>query len=130
MTTVKCGLVSHRKCLDSLSIRCGRKRLPRKLPIFGVELGQHLSETYAMVPFIICKCVDEIDLRGRHVKGIYRVSGVKSKVDRLALAFENGFDLVDLSEVHPNVIANVLKVYLRTLPEPLLTFRLYPDFLE
>ncbi|KAJ8887837.1 hypothetical protein PR048_014055 [Dryococelus australis] len=60
--------------------------------------------------------------------GIYRVSGVKSRVEKLCQAFENGADLVDLSDMHPNVVASVLKLYLRQLPEPLLTFRLYPEF--
>lgn len=63
-------------------------------------------------------------------QGIYRVSGVKSRVEKLCQAFENGAHLVDLSDQHPNVIANVLKLYLRQLPEPLLTFRLYPEFIR
>ena len=45
-------------------------------------------------------------------------------------SFENGADLVDLTGTHPNVIANVLKLYLRQLPEPLLTSKLYPDFIR
>lgn len=63
-------------------------------------------------------------------QGLYRVSGVKSKVEKLCQSFENGADLVDLTDVHPNVIANVLKLYLRQLPEALLTSRLYPDFIR
>jgi hypothetical protein len=63
-------------------------------------------------------------------KGLYRVSGVKSKVEKLCQSFENGADLVDLTDIHPNVVANVLKLYLRQLPEALLTSRLYPDFIR
>lgn len=37
---------------------------------------------------------------------------------------------MDLNEVNANVIANVLKLYLRELPEPLLTFKLYSRFIE
>lgn len=82
------------------------------------------------IPSIVAKCIMEIDARGVEIKGLYRVSGVKSKVEKLCQAFENGADLVDLSDVHPNVIANVLKLYFRQLPEPLLTFRLYQDFIK
>ena len=64
------------------------------------------------------------------MQGIYRVSGVKSRVEKLCQAFENGAHLVDLTDVHPNVIANVLKLYLRQLPEPLLCFRLYSEFVR
>ena len=63
-------------------------------------------------------------------QGIYRVSGLKSRVEKLCQAFENGAQLVDLTDQHPNVIANVLKLYLRQLPEPLLTFRLYSEFIK
>jgi len=35
---------------------------------FGVDLGQHLSETAALVPHIVCKCIDEIDSRGKLIK--------------------------------------------------------------
>lgn len=58
------------------------------------------------------------------------MSGVKSKVEKLCQAFENGAELVDLTDIHPNVIANVLKLYLRQLPEPLLTFCLYNEFVR
>ena len=37
---------------------------------------------------------------------------------------------VDLEAENPNVISNVLKLYLRQLPEPLLTFKLYPNFIN
>lgn len=58
------------------------------------------------------------------------MSGVKSKVEKLCQSFENGADLVDLTDIHPNVVANVLKLYLRQLPEALLTSKLYPDFIR
>ena len=48
-----------------------------------------------------------------HVQGIYRVSGVKSKVESLCQEFEVDESSVELSDHHPNVIANVLKLYLR-----------------
>ncbi|KAK7007482.1 Rho GTPase-activating protein 29 [Halocaridina rubra] len=126
----ECGLGCHKKCLETLAIQCGHKRLPRKMTTFGVDLAQHLSETNTPVPHLVLKCVAEIDARGTKIKGIYRVSGVKSRVEKLCQAFENGAHLVDLTDQHPNVIANVLKLYLRQLPEPLLTFRLYPEFIR
>ncbi|XP_076321637.1 rho GTPase-activating protein 45-like isoform X2 [Tachypleus tridentatus] len=126
----ECGLASHKKCLELLPIQCGHKRLPRKMTTFGVELIAHSRESYEEIPHIITKCIEEIDRKGYFIKGIYRVSGVKSRVEKLCQCFENGAELVDLTEVHPNVIANVLKLYLRQLPEPLLTFRLYPDFIK
>lgn len=63
-------------------------------------------------------------------QGIYRVSGVKSTVENLCQKFENDPESVSLDSENPNVISNVLKLYLRQLPEPLLTFKLYPNFIQ
>ena len=82
------------------------------------------------VPPLVCKCVHEIESRGLKFKGIYRVSSAKPKVEKLCQTFENGAELVDLTDIHPPVIANVLKLYLRQLPEPLLTCCLYRDFIR
>nr|CAD7201464.1 unnamed protein product [Timema douglasi] len=119
----ECTLICHKKCLESLTIQCGHRKLPPKMTTFGVDLGQHLSETGALVPHIVIKCIDEIDERGILHKGIYRISGAKGKIEKLCQAFENGADLVDLGDSQINVIATVLKLYLRQLPEPLLTFK-------
>lgn len=126
----ECGLCAHKKCLEHLPLLCGHKRLPRKLPTFGVDLGHHLLEVGAQVPPIVIKCVNEIDKRAIRVEGIYRKSGVKHKIDKLGQAFESAPELVELSDIQPHVIANALKNYMRELPEPLLTFSLYNDFLQ
>ncbi|CDQ96125.1 unnamed protein product [Oncorhynchus mykiss] len=63
------------------------------------------------------------------VQGIYRVNGAKSRVEKLCQAFENGKDLVELSDLSPHDIGNVLKLYLRQLPEPLILYRYYNDFI-
>ncbi|GFY76759.1 rho GTPase-activating protein 45 [Trichonephila inaurata madagascariensis] len=127
---LECGLASHKKCLESLAIQCGRKRLPRKMTTFGVDLTTHAQESGEEIPYIVSKCITEVEDKGFCLKGIYRVSGVKSKVEKLCQSFENGAELVDLDGMHPNVVSNVLKLYLRQLPEPLLTYRLYPDFIK
>uniref|UniRef100_A0A1B6D371 Rho-GAP domain-containing protein n=1 Tax=Clastoptera arizonana TaxID=38151 RepID=A0A1B6D371_9HEMI len=97
---------------------------------FGVDLDQHLFKTGNSIPTIVCKCVEEIEKRGLLVKGIYRVSGVKSRVEKLCQEFELGGESVDLTDIHPHIIANVLKLYLRQLPQPLFTFKLYPQFMK
>lgn len=49
----------------------------------------------------------------RTLQGIYRVNGVKTRVEKLCQAFENGKELVELSQASPHDISNVLKLYLR-----------------
>uniref|UniRef100_T1J438 Rho-GAP domain-containing protein n=1 Tax=Strigamia maritima TaxID=126957 RepID=T1J438_STRMM len=127
---IECGLACHKKCVETLALQCGHKRMKPKLTTFGIDLSVHLNETNCEVPHLVTRCIDEIERRGSHIKGIYRVSGVKSKVEKLCQSFENGVELVDLSDIHPNVTANVLKLYLRQLPEPLLTYNLYLNFIQ
>ncbi|XP_042198753.1 rho GTPase-activating protein 45 isoform X2 [Callorhinchus milii] len=125
----ECNLACHRKCLETLAIQCGHKKLQRKLQLFGREFARSAQDSSDGIPFIIKKCISEIESRALHTKGIYRVNGVKTRVEKLCQAFENGKELVELSQASPHDISNVLKLYLRQLPEPLMLFRLYHDLM-
>ncbi|XP_064429765.1 rho GTPase-activating protein 45 isoform X5 [Mirounga angustirostris] len=123
----ECCLACHKKCLETLAIQCGHKKLQGRLQLFGQDFSQAARSMADGVPFIIKKCVCEIEQRALHTKGIYRVNGVKTRVEKLCQAFENGKELVELSQASPHDISNVLKLYLRQLPEPILSFRLYHE---
>lgn len=123
----QCCLACHKKCLETLAIQCGHKKLQGRLQLFGQDFSQAAHSTPDGVPFIIKKCVCEIERRALHTKGIYRVNGVKTRVEKLCQAFENGKELVELSQASPHDISNVLKLYLRQLPEPLISFRFYHE---
>uniref|UniRef100_G1N6K9 Rho GTPase-activating protein 29 n=1 Tax=Meleagris gallopavo TaxID=9103 RepID=G1N6K9_MELGA len=125
----ECSLACHKKCLETLAIQCGHKKLHGRLHLFGVEFAQAAKSVPDGIPFIIKKCTSEIESRALNVKGIYRVNGAKSRVEKLCQAFENGKDLVELSDLYAHDISNVLKLYLRQLPEPLILFRLYNEFI-
>uniref|UniRef100_A0A3B4ARM8 Rho GTPase-activating protein 29 n=1 Tax=Periophthalmus magnuspinnatus TaxID=409849 RepID=A0A3B4ARM8_9GOBI len=125
----ECSLACHKKCLETLAIQCGHKKLQGRLHLFGIDFTQAAKNSPDGVPFIIKKCTSEIENRALNLKGIYRVNGAKSRVEKLCQAFENGKDLVELSELYPHDISNVLKLYLRQLPEPLILFRYYNDFI-
>uniref|UniRef100_A0A7N8X209 Rho GTPase activating protein 45b n=1 Tax=Mastacembelus armatus TaxID=205130 RepID=A0A7N8X209_9TELE len=121
----ECFLACHKRCLETLAIQCGHKKLQGRLQLFGREFAQVASCASDGIPFIITKCISEIERRALKMKGIYRVNGVKTRVEKLCQAFENGKELVELSQCSPHDISNVLKLYLRQLPEPIMPFRLY-----
>uniref|UniRef100_A0A8B9K728 Rho GTPase-activating protein 45-like n=1 Tax=Astyanax mexicanus TaxID=7994 RepID=A0A8B9K728_ASTMX len=121
----ECFLACHKRCLETLAIQCGHKKLLGRLQLFGQEFSQVASNSSDGIPFIIKKCICEIERRALRMKGIYRVNGVKTRVEKLCQAFENGKELVELSQSSPHDISNVLKLYLRQLPEPIMPFRLY-----
>ncbi|XP_061549651.1 rho GTPase-activating protein 29-like isoform X2 [Phycodurus eques] len=125
----ECSLACHKKCLETLAIQCGHKKLQGRLQLFGINFTQASKNSADGIPFIIKKCTSEIESRALNIKGIYRVNGAKSRVEKLCQAFENGKDLVELSELSPHDISNVLKLYLRQLPEPLILYRYYNDFI-
>ncbi|KAM4051917.1 rho GTPase-activating protein 45 isoform 2-T2 [Anomaloglossus baeobatrachus] len=121
----ECSLACHKKCLETLAIQCGHKKLQGRLLLFGRNFSEAARRSPDHVPFLICKCISEIEVRALTMKGIYRVNGVKTRVEKLCQAFENGKELVELSQASPHDLSNVLKLYLRQLPEPLMPFRLY-----
>ncbi|XP_076880339.1 rho GTPase-activating protein 45 isoform X2 [Brachyhypopomus gauderio] len=121
----ECSLACHKRCLETLAIQCGHKKLQGRLQLFGQEFTQALAISSDGIPFIVKKCICEIERRALRMKGIYRVNGVKTRVEKLCQAFENGKELVELSQSSPHDISNVLKLYLRQLPEPIIPFRLY-----
>ncbi|XP_064788581.1 rho GTPase-activating protein 45-like isoform X3 [Oncorhynchus masou masou] len=108
----ECYLACHRRCLENLAIQCGHKKLQGRLSLFGRDFTQGLGDPDG-VPLVIRKCITEIESRALRMKGIYRVNGVKTRVEKLCQAFENGKELVELSQAFPHDISNMLKLYLR-----------------
>ncbi|NXM19073.1 HMHA1 protein, partial [Ploceus nigricollis] len=109
----ECYLACHKKCLETLAIQCGHKKLQGKLQLFGQDFMKASRGSPDGIPFIVKKCISEIEKRALKTKGIYRVNGVKTRVEKLCQAFENGKELVELSQASPHDISNVLKLYLR-----------------
>ncbi|KAF7480177.1 rho GTPase-activating protein 29-like [Marmota monax] len=126
----ECLLVCHRKCLENLVIICGHQKLVGKIHLFGAEFTQVAKKEPDGIPFILKICASEIENRALCLQGIYRVSGNKTKTEKLCQALENGMHLVDISEFNSHDICEVLKLYLRQLPEPFILFRLYKEFMD
>lgn len=70
-------------------------------------------------------------MHGLYAEGLYRKSGVSSKIKELQRKMnEPGNEEIDYEHYNVHVLTNVLKTFLRDLPEPLLTFDRYDDFLR
>ncbi|KAJ7992092.1 hypothetical protein DPEC_G00274970 [Dallia pectoralis] len=122
----ECGLTVHRKCLEVLQQECDN----RKGVMFGVGFSLLPRERPDELPFVVQRCTAEIEGRALTVQGVYRISGSKPRIQKLCLAFEIQKDQVDLSDLSPHDITSVLKYFFKQLPEPLLTFDLYNDFIK
>ncbi|KAM4620560.1 active breakpoint cluster region-related protein isoform 1-T1 [Polymixia lowei] len=110
------------------------KRTPSKKQsgVFGVKINVVTKRERSKVPYIVRQCIEEVEKRGIDEVGIYRISGVATDIQALKMAFDTNTKdiLVMLSDMDINAIAGTLKLYFRELPEPLLTDRLYPAFME
>uniref|UniRef100_A0A8C9Y2G5 Rho GTPase-activating protein 10 n=1 Tax=Sander lucioperca TaxID=283035 RepID=A0A8C9Y2G5_SANLU len=73
-------------------------------------------------------------LLGIDDQGLYRVVGVSSKVQKLLLLMidekSNEVDMSTSEDWDVKTITSALKLYLRSLPEPLMTYGLYKDFIS
>nr|XP_015844415.1 GEM-interacting protein [Peromyscus maniculatus bairdii] len=126
----ECLLTCHKRCLETLLILCGHRRLPARMPLFGVDFLQLPRDFPEEVPFVITRCTAEIEHRALGLQGIYRVSGSRVRVERLCQAFENGRALVELSGNSPHDITSVLKRFLQELTDPVVPFHFYDAFIS
>nr|XP_056710304.1 ralA-binding protein 1 [Euleptes europaea] len=105
--------------------------VPRYQPVFGVPLADAAERTMLYdgirLPAVFRECIDYVEKYGMKCEGIYRVSGIKSKVDELKAAYDRE-ESPNLEEYEPNTVASLLKQYLRELPENVLTKELMPRF--
>ncbi|XP_032671710.1 rho GTPase-activating protein 26 isoform X2 [Odontomachus brunneus] len=82
----------------------------------------------------VSKCIMALEDRGLEEQGLYRVVGVASKVNKLlTMGLDkrkvDKINLNDRFEWESKTITSALKTYLRTLSEPLMTFRYYNSFI-
>ncbi|KAL0838743.1 hypothetical protein ABMA28_016797 [Loxostege sticticalis] len=114
------------------------ERSARRVPnakagaLFGAKITHVAKREKRNIPFIISACVREVERRGIHEVGVYRVSGSASDLNRLKKSFEtNAYEAEQLlKEVDIHSVTGVLKLYLRELPEALFTDALYPELLR
>lgn len=107
--------------------------VPSVRPVFGIPLSEAAERTMMYdgirLPAVFRECIDYVEKYGMKCEGIYRVSGIKSKVDELKASYDRE-ESPNLDDYEPNTVASLLKQYLRELPENVLTKELMPRFEE
>lgn len=102
--------------------------------LFGVPLEKLLVDGTSRLPPIIERLITTIELVGLYTEGLYRKSGVSSRVSQLKKMLEEEASNsrmgaascgVDLQDQPVHVLTAVLKSFLRELPQPLLTYERY-----
>ncbi|XP_059373327.1 rho GTPase-activating protein 22-like isoform X3 [Carassius carassius] len=106
-------------------------------PFGGGIFGQHLEDTVQserkfgprLAPLLVEQCVDFIREQGLKEEGLFRMPGQANLVKELQDAFDCGDKPLFDSNTDIHTVASLLKLYLRELPEPVIPFNKYEDFL-
>uniref|UniRef100_A0A672YC70 Rac GTPase-activating protein 1 n=1 Tax=Sphaeramia orbicularis TaxID=375764 RepID=A0A672YC70_9TELE len=126
-----CRMVTHPDCRERCPLPCNPAAFSTPIRNTEATLADFAPVTSPMIPALVIYCIKEIEHRGLHEVGLYRVSGSERLVKELKEKLIRGKTLPPLSKVDDiNVITGVLKDFLRNLPEPLLTFQLNKAFME
>ena len=99
------------------------------VPAFGSALQDVVREDGQAIPIVITTlCEHLISTEQIKTEGLFRVPALKSSLQKFKLLFNKRYP-VDLKGQNPHLLADLLKEFLRQLPEPLLTFEAYPKWL-
>ncbi|KAE8626659.1 hypothetical protein XENTR_v10006698 [Xenopus tropicalis] len=118
--------------------------------VFGCRLDALCHRENSTVPKFVCMCIEAVNERGLEADGIYRVNGNLATIQKLRfivdreravttdgrylfpeqLSQEEKLDLStsDWEDVH--VITGALKMFFRELPEPLIPFSMFEQYVE
>ncbi|XP_052589875.1 rho GTPase-activating protein 22 isoform X5 [Peromyscus californicus insignis] len=107
-------------------------------PLGGGIFGQRLEDTVHherkygphLAPLLVEQCVDFIRERGLSEEGLFRMPGQANLVRDLQDSFDCGEKPLFDSTTDVHTVASLLKLYLRELPEPVIPFARYEDFLS
>jgi hypothetical protein len=104
-----------------------------EVKLFGGDLSDRCRFEERPVPLIIETCIRAVEKRGMDYEGIYRKSGGAAQVRLIIQSFEGAehIDLEDDEQINDIcAVTSVLKQYFRDLPNPLLSFDLYSQFID
>ncbi|XP_068100392.1 rho GTPase-activating protein 17 isoform X5 [Hyperolius riggenbachi] len=123
----------HRKALAVLEkalpeIQAQQDKWTEK-PAFGTALEEHLKRSSRDIALPIEACVMMLLETGMKEEGLFRIAAGASKLKKLKAALDCSTSQLEEFYSDPHAVAGALKSYLRELPEPLMTFSLYEEWI-
>uniref|UniRef100_A0A8C4NQT8 Myosin IXB n=1 Tax=Dicentrarchus labrax TaxID=13489 RepID=A0A8C4NQT8_DICLA len=126
-----CKMVCHKKCLCKIvtdcTTFCAKKESGGQH--FGVRVC-HLVSDKNPVPMVLEMMLEHVEMQGLYTEGIYRKSGSANRMKELHQRLETDPHLVCLEDYPIHTVTGLVKQWLRELPDPLMTFTHYSDFLH
>ncbi|XP_029975241.1 rho GTPase-activating protein 4-like isoform X2 [Salarias fasciatus] len=87
--------------------------------LFNGDMLSFIQASGQQIPIVVESCICFINLNGLHHEGIFRVPGSQTEVNALRDAFERGEDPLAERSYDLDSVAGVLKLYFRSLENPL-----------
>ncbi|XP_078520953.1 rho GTPase-activating protein 17 isoform X5 [Lissotriton helveticus] len=124
----------HRKALAVLEkvlpeIQAQQDKWTEK-PAFGTPLEEHLKRSAREIALPLEACVMMLLETGMKEEGLFRIAAGASKLKKLKAALDCSTSQLQEFYSDPHAVAGALKSYLRELPEPLMTFNLYDEWIQ
>ncbi|KAL0994857.1 hypothetical protein UPYG_G00128170 [Umbra pygmaea] len=98
--------------------------------VFGVPLIVHTQRCGYPLPLCLQQALRHLRTHCLDQVGLFRKSGVKSRIQALRQECETSPDLVNYEDQSAYDVADMIKQFFRDLPEPLLTSKLGDTFLH
>ncbi|XP_077389779.1 unconventional myosin-IXb isoform X3 [Festucalex cinctus] len=129
-----CKMVCHKKCLSKIVTDCFTfcaKKSDEESggQHFGVRVCHLVSEKNP-VPMVLEMMLEHVEMQGLYTEGIYRKSGSANRIKELHQRLETDPHLVCLEDYPIHTVTGLVKQWLRELPDPLMTFTHYNEFLH
>lgn len=99
-------------------------------PAFGTALDEHLKRSGREIALPLEACVMMLLETGMKEEGLFRIAAGASKLKKLKAALDCSTSQLEEFYSDPHAVAGALKSYLRELPEPLMTYQLYDEWIQ
>ncbi|XP_064310960.1 SH3 domain-binding protein 1 [Phalacrocorax carbo] len=97
---------------------------------YGVPLEMHLKSLGREIALPIEACVMMLLASGMREEGLFRLAAGASVLRKLKSSLASGSNALEEFYSDPHAVAGALKSYLRELPQPLMTFELYNEWVN
>uniref|UniRef100_A0A673BJ72 Myosin IXB n=1 Tax=Sphaeramia orbicularis TaxID=375764 RepID=A0A673BJ72_9TELE len=126
-----CKMVCHKKCLGKIVTDCNTFCNDEESGglHFGVRVCNLVGDKNP-VPMVLEMMLEHVEMHGLYTEGIYRKSGSANRMKELHQKLETDPHLVCLEDYPIHTVTGLVKQWLRELPDPLMTFTHYNDFLH
>ena len=128
-----CGVVSHPDCKDKCPLPCVKITAPNTRSRKKILISDYVnSDAVPKVPALIVHCCNEIEREDNIVQpGLYRVvAHTKDIEDLQQKILKSKSGMPNLSKLDVNLLTGVVKRFLQSLDESLITTTLWSHFSE